>query len=362
MAVAHDEQMMDLIRARLANSERPLTRLLRAFYRLATLSPQVHDETETNDSKGKSQDYSDQLYMQHASFLVELNSLTRLLSESRGIRMLQMTALELEGLEKEKVRLESEALEETSRIAQLELELEDARRERKNKIQYEEIGKEVRRYGDRFTSAGRISGLAKEITNLLDDQRLYTERWKSRRDQFDTVVSNLEVLQESIKEEKADADRKKALNDDDADDDEGRAGEEEEADQSGIGEMSKQAAEADMSIDLNASAPTLNDSEHESRPSTLNPTASVFLPEASTQGSAVSTPDNRSRLGARTNYGTPQPIERPSSRTEQNVMEIDVPEVRVESTPTRRDLDDDATMEDGEEREEVEEGQEMESD
>lgn len=165
-----------------------------------------------------------------------------------------------------------------------------------------------------------------------------------------------------FREEKADADRKKALNDDDADDDEGRAAEEEEGDQSGIGEISKQAVDGDMSIDLNAAPPALNDSEHESRPSTLNPTASVFLPEGSTQGSAVSTPDNRSRLGARATNDTPQPIERPSSRTEQNVMEIDVPEVRVESTPTRRDLDDDATMEDGEEREEVEEGQEMESD
>lgn len=154
MAVAHDEPMMDLIRARLANSERPLTRLLRVFYRLATLTPDdQHPGHLTSDDQTFIKEYHDRLYIHHAQFILELNSFTRSLSESKGIRMLQMTARELEGLEHEKARLQSEALSERSRIAKLELELEEAKRERKNKIQYEEIGKEVRRYGDRFQSA-----------------------------------------------------------------------------------------------------------------------------------------------------------------------------------------------------------------
>jgi hypothetical protein len=45
----------------------------------------------------------------------------------------------------------------------------------------------------------RINGLAREIESLLEEQGFYAERWASRRAQFDTVISNLEVLQESIK-------------------------------------------------------------------------------------------------------------------------------------------------------------------
>ncbi|KAG0149004.1 hypothetical protein CROQUDRAFT_105345 [Cronartium quercuum f. sp. fusiforme G11] len=387
MSIAHDEPTMELIRARLANSERALGRVLRAFYRLATFTPEESQPSAPNeDDQTLSPNYSDRLYMQHAAFLIELNTLTRSLSESKGVRMLQMTARELEGLEREKIRLESEALAETSRIAELELELEDARRERKNKIQYEEIGKEVRRFGDRFQSAGfdplvfvasdsfgltregsRIDGLAKEINTLLEEQRLYAERWKSRRDQFDTVVLNLEVLQESIREEKADADRKNALNDDDVDDDDARAGEEDEADRSGTGEPNKAIAEADASLTLgtpSAVPPVLDEAESAFRPTTLNPCASTFFPDPMNQDSAVSTPDNRSGARSHLANGTPQPLDRPSSRMEQYAMELDASELHdnVNVTVNEDGVYDDTTMEDGEEREEVEEGQEMERD
>lgn len=171
---------------------------------------------------------------------------------------------------------------------------------------------------------------------------------------------------DQIREEKADADRKKALNDDDVDDDEGRPGDDEEADRSGPGEPSKPVAEADAdaspNLDGSPSIPNGDEDLPSQRPATLNPCAIAFFPDETIQNSTGSTPDNFSRSGARHANGTPQPIERPSSRTDHNAMDVDHTEGRdpvteVASGPL---LDEDATMEDGEEREEVEEGQEME--
>ncbi|CAH7675531.1 hypothetical protein PPACK8108_LOCUS10545 [Phakopsora pachyrhizi] len=326
MAVAQDEATMELIRTRLSNSERPLIRVLRAFYRLSTLSAGDPEE----------------LQMCHATFLLELQSLTRSLSESRGIRMLEMTRSEIKTLESQKARLEDEAMRERLRISQLENALEEARRERRNKIQYEEIGKEVRRFGDRLQSAERINGLAKEIDTLLLEQGSYAERWASRRAQFDTVIQNLEVLQESIREEKEDADRKKALNDDESDVD----NQEDPSDPTNQVEAETEAEDSNGGLGKKSGLP-------------LNPNANSFLPAVTISRSGTLTPDGRSRSEAREQREEGQSGNTPKVEDQ---MEIDNMENNGEILFMEEEglVIDDAAMEDGEEIEEAEEGEETE--
>lgn len=199
--ISQDAGMMELIRSRLANDERPLKRTLKAFYKLA--------EPSTDD------DVADQVGRCQAEFLLELRGLARTLETAKGTRIVGMTEKELDGLRAEKRKVEEETEEQSKKIRLLEGELEQARQERREKLEYEEVGREVRRFGDRLQSAEcvpqlktsfepdtdprRMAGLSKEIQGLLEEQESYSQRWASRQTQFDLVVKNLLSLQESIR-------------------------------------------------------------------------------------------------------------------------------------------------------------------
>jgi THO complex subunit 7 len=143
MAVAHDEATMELIKTRLSHSERPLIRLMRSFYKLTMISTGTVEDERT----------AEELKIAHMNFLLDLRQLVRTLKELKGTRAVELNRSESLQLEIERVRLEEQALDEKLKIKNLESQLDQARRDRKNKMQYEEIGKEVRRFSDRFQSA-----------------------------------------------------------------------------------------------------------------------------------------------------------------------------------------------------------------
>lgn len=336
MAVAHDQATMELIKTRLSHSERPLIRLIRTFYKLS--SSTVNERTQKESIE--------EIKILHFNFLIELKYLIKSLKEFKGNKFINLNQSELKQLELNQVNLEQNILDEKFKIKQLELSLDQVRKQRKNKILYEEIGKEVRRFSDRFQSADRINGLAREIQSLLDEQGFYAERWASRRAQFDTVISNLEVLQESIKEEKADADRKKALNDDESDDGniaeevvEGGAGNATGGGEEGVEEESEKITK-------------------ETSGGGLNPNAASFHPisadqQQQQQSSQATTPDDRMKLDDNNlieKRGQPMEIDG-----------IDTNQLTAGDNSCEDGLIlDEATMEDGEEIEEAEEGEEME--
>lgn len=145
--------MMELIRARLANDERPLKRVLKAFYRLAEPDPLPSSLDAGAAGAVEVEDPTDRLQRLHHEFLIELQSLARTLESTKGDRITRSTAQEVAALEKEMEHLEEESAEQQRKIEVLEGELERAKRERREKMEYEEVGREVRRYGDRIQSA-----------------------------------------------------------------------------------------------------------------------------------------------------------------------------------------------------------------
>ncbi|KAA1068893.1 hypothetical protein PGT21_005057 [Puccinia graminis f. sp. tritici] len=376
MAVAHDEATMDLIKTRISHSERPLIRLMRTFYKL-TMIPTGKEAEEEGGAGGERK--REELEIIHMSFILELRQLVKTLKEVKGSRAVLLNHSESRQLQVEKTRLENHALDEKLKINHLESLLDQARRERRNKIQYEEIGKEVRRFSDRFQSADRINGLAREIESLLEEQGFYAERWASRRAQFDTVISKLEVLQESIKEEKADADRKKALNDDESDD--GNIGEE-GGEGSGVPKSGGgEEAETDERADGRTQRPTETGAREGSQPgrkvgepsSGLNPQAASFEPPSTSEQQHTG---ERAEDRMKIDSGSEELSQNPSSggvtssselvlKTDGQPMEIDGFEPSATAGSIEGAAEDGlvferATMEDGEEIEEAEEGEEME--
>ncbi|WAR60296.1 hypothetical protein PtB15_9B233 [Puccinia triticina] len=356
MAVAHDEATMELIKTRLSHSERPLIRLVRTFYKLSMIPAAGSQESE--EGRGA---IEEELQIVHMSFILELRQLIKTLKELKGTRAVELNRSESRQLEIERNRLEEQARQEKLKILNLESQLDQARRDRRNKIQYEEIGKEVRRFSDRFQSADRINGLAREIESLLEEQGFYAERWASRRAQFDTVISNLEVLQESIKEEKADADRKKALNDDESDD--GNIGE--EGGESAGGTKSGRVEEAEPS-DRGEGKPETDGPE---MPKGLNPQAASFQPPSAGGGDqprpTTERSDDRMKIDEGPHARTPRPPSELDIKTgELQPMDIDgfEPKTGLSHGSSAEDglVIEEATMEDGEEIEEAEEGEEME--
>lgn len=380
MAVAHDEATMELIKTRLSHSERPLIRLIRTFYKLSTMAtspPFRPHKVETseeaageNEDNGASADaLAEEIKIIHMSFLIELNNLIKTLKDFKLSKVIDLCKSELNQLEIERINLEDQASKEKMLIQDLEFQLEQARRDRKNKMLYEEIGKEVRRFSDRFQSADRINGLAREIDSLLEEQGFYAERWASRRAQFDTVILNLEVLQESIKEEKADADRKKALNDDESED--GNIGDEQ------VDGTSK-AAPTNQEDEENNNLEGESQVKNSGASSMLNPNAPAFhISLADPQSSQVSTPDDRMKIdhvpdkatitneAAQGSAGVRSSSSESIGKPDQS-MDIDGVDPVAQSTqgPGRRGTvrDAEAIVEDGEEIEveEAEEGEEME--
>ncbi|KAH9451394.1 hypothetical protein MJO29_009162 [Puccinia striiformis f. sp. tritici] len=368
MSVVHDEPTMELIKTRLSHSERPLIRLMRTFYKLTMIPTGLEDQERT----------AEELEIVHMSFLLELRQLVKTLKEFKGTRAVELNRSESIQLEIERSKLEDQAFQEKLKIQNLESLLEQARRDRKNKIQYEEIGKEVRRFSDRFQSADRINGLAREIESLLDEQGFYAERWASRRVQFDAVILNMEALQESIKEEKADADRKKALNDDESDD--GNIAAEEPAEGSGGtkvggGEEGQTGDRPDGETQPPIDPSAQGGSQLQAKGSTtsLNPQAASFLPPSSEGQRTADTPEDRMKIdGEPENLSqtASQPARASSELTpkpDHQPMEIDGFDLQTNLSHSLEGSNEDgllieeATMEDGEEIEEAEEGQEIEA-
>ncbi|POW10485.1 hypothetical protein PSHT_08722 [Puccinia striiformis] len=374
---------------RLSHSERPLIRLMRTFYKLTMIPTGLEDQERT----------AEELEIVHMSFLLELRQLVKTLKEFKGTRAVELNRSESIQLEIERSKLEDQAFQEKLKIQNLESLLEQARRDRKNKIQYEEIGKEVRRFSDRFQSADRINGLAREIESLLDEQGFYAERWASRRVQFDAVILNMEALQESInrprsesyldsertscvmnehREEKADADRKKALNDDESDD--GNIAAEEPAEGSGGtkvggGEEGQTGDRPDGETQPPIDPSAQGGSQLQAKGSTtsLNPQAASFLPPSSEGQRTADTPEDRMKIdGEPENLSqtASQPARASSELTpkpDHQPMEIDGFDLQTNLSHSLEGSNEDgllieeATMEDGEEIEEAEEGQEIEA-
>ncbi|GAA5836457.1 hypothetical protein JCM3766R1_001601 [Sporobolomyces carnicolor] len=158
----------------------------------------------------------DQLEAMHTSFSITLSQLSTHLTKSSRIQ--QTTAFEVAQYRQEQAEIDQQSLSTRQRIQELAQQLERAKEERSRRIEYDSLTKVINRLPDREKGLESQEKLQKDIDLLKQEEKTYSETWNTRKLAFDAIVSSLEVMQEAIRDEKAEQERRRAL--DDAEDDE----------------------------------------------------------------------------------------------------------------------------------------------
>jgi len=95
-----------------------------------------------------------------------------------------------------------EGIEETRGIIEAtKLELEDAKIIRKNKLEYDEIGKKINELASREASEARIKEIEAEKETLRQKERQIEMKLAQRREQFSIIIKSIHQLQELIFDE-----------------------------------------------------------------------------------------------------------------------------------------------------------------
>ncbi|KAG0056055.1 hypothetical protein BGZ83_006492 [Gryganskiella cystojenkinii] len=136
------------------------------------------------------------------SLLLEISHFELGLSKSKLVK---------EMAERERIHYEEEQQQilDNIQISQAELEdlardLEEAKRERAHKIQYNELAMEVNKFPSRATSEESIAALKVEIQELEYEANQQIQAMAQRKQQFGTVLQSLRTMQESIQQEQLD--------------------------------------------------------------------------------------------------------------------------------------------------------------
>jgi len=86
-------------------------------------------------------------------------------------------------------------------IQETKLELERAKQIRKNRLEYDELGKEILEHPDRDSSQLRIQGIRTEQEQLRQREAQLEEKLRQRKNQFHLLISTIHQLQTLISEE-----------------------------------------------------------------------------------------------------------------------------------------------------------------
>ncbi|BGP49184.1 hypothetical protein JCM10450v2_005067 [Rhodotorula kratochvilovae] len=187
------ETLIKLAEARAASDTKVLKKTIAAFY--ALLDPSAS---------------GDKLHANHASLDVALDQLAQLLD--RANRIAQVTGWEIDSY-----RAEVGSLETSAKLGELGDKLRSAQQERARRIEYDGLARVIARLPDRQKGHEQHARLESDIALLLAESQTYAETWQARKLAFDAIVSSLEVMQEAIRDEKAEQERRRALDEDDAD-------------------------------------------------------------------------------------------------------------------------------------------------
>ncbi|GAA5912692.1 hypothetical protein JCM8208_007732 [Rhodotorula glutinis] len=193
------ETLLKLAESRVLISDtKALKKVIHAFH--ALLSP---------DAQG------DKLYAAHASFDVALSQFAQ--SLARADHIAAVTASEVAAYRTEARALERTSHDTSAALGELGAQLERARRERARRIEYDARARVIQRLPDRHKGLEQQQRLESDIALLESESRTYAETWQARKVAFDAIVDGLQVMQEAIRDEKAEQDRRRALDEDDGD-------------------------------------------------------------------------------------------------------------------------------------------------
>ncbi|KAI8354342.1 Tho complex subunit 7-domain-containing protein [Mortierella sp. GBAus27b] len=202
----HDE----LIRTRLSINERPLKRLTARFYKWSS-----------SLSNGSIEDIENGLQ----AFLLEISQFQLGLSRTKLIT--EMAERERLHYDQDEQQIKENIAKSEEELQVLVHKLKEAKQERANKIEYDELAVEVSKFPSRESSQETIANLRAEILELEQEARHQSQVMELRKRQFFTAILCLQTIQESIEEDQREEAKRlfhKRTHDDDDDDEEEEEG------------------------------------------------------------------------------------------------------------------------------------------
>lgn len=160
--------------------------------RLNALHKSLNKLCQSQDSPEETRDCLDRM-------LVQLSQCEFSVKKSRKVAA--MNAIELENYKNLSRKITLDIAEEKKKIEKTKLELIDAKRIRKNKMEYDVLGKVIARQPDRRHSEAQLKNLQTELSALRASRTDAVRRLASRRRQFHGLVLLLHQLQTTVDED-----------------------------------------------------------------------------------------------------------------------------------------------------------------
>ncbi|KAF9115406.1 THO complex subunit 7 [Mortierella sp. AM989] len=178
------DQDEETIRTRLSVNERPLRRLASRFHKWAKAI-----STGTNEEIEK----------ELQNLLHEVSHFELTLSKTKLVT--EMAERERLNYDQEQRRTEASIARLQEELGTLARDLEVAKQERANKIQYDQLATEVSQFPSRESSEASILSLRAEIQELENEAVQQSMVMELRKKQFFTALLCLQSIQESIEED-----------------------------------------------------------------------------------------------------------------------------------------------------------------
>jgi len=190
-----DRRVEDLIKSRpLLFESRPFSRITKRKETLLATIP------------------ASSLAAQHAEIDLDFAYFTSVISRIQ--LLLDTNAREVTRYEHDKATITSTASEARATLIHLRELLAESQREKQNRLEYDAIASDIlnsrglRPRDEQYANLGRLNAEIKELERERDE---YTQVWTARRQQFEMIVKQLEVMWSQIKEDKDEQDRREGM-------------------------------------------------------------------------------------------------------------------------------------------------------
>ncbi|GAA6018260.1 hypothetical protein JCM10207_002889 [Rhodosporidiobolus poonsookiae] len=155
------------------------------------------------------QKQGEELQAAHAAFLISLDQLAQHLAKAERIE--QVAGWEVDEYRSQAAHLEESSSETRQKLLTLEDRLVQAQQERARRIEYDGLAKTIGKLPDRTKGQETITRLTDDISNLRAESAQYADTWRLRKEAFGDIVDRLEKMQGDIRDEKAEQERRRAL-------------------------------------------------------------------------------------------------------------------------------------------------------
>ncbi|KAF9117693.1 THO complex subunit 7 [Mortierella sp. 14UC] len=184
----------NIIRTRLSVNERPLRRLTQRFQKWTGVLVAGSREDIENSFQG--------LLMEISQFELGL---------SKSTLVAEMAERERQHYHEERHQIEDNIALSHEELETLARDLEEAKQERANKIEYDQLAAQVLQFPSRESSQQSIAQLNTEILDLESEAVLQSQLMDLRKKQFFTALLCLQSTQESIREDRREEEKRMYL-------------------------------------------------------------------------------------------------------------------------------------------------------